>query len=544
MLMVDRDDKNTIKYVQDTESKLNKVLSHHNIQLLSDEVVSSRHVVRHALAEMSGAVDTIILPLHSPSSEVVALLFLVVTDTTSTFDEADVLTLQMIALLLSLSTNIAGKTMLRSKLLVDDQVRQIQTHSVTTAQEAVRWRKVAEASHFLFGLESEKDLFDVENMIIDSCGADSACVYILDPRANCLVGRPEKGEKKFIDSENDVYSCGGQDENTDENTDVYLSTVMATKSTLHKETKTDILTVAPIKVSSSILGVVKISKAKITDRIDALVNGPPSSSSKRGLHDSNFAKEDLVVLNFICALIGSKVSEMRGTEETNRDLLNRCTVAELQVEKLRGKEKEKKEKLSASVTQMAEENKSLKHESARLKKQLEALKRFGEKEEKRRGELERVVERCKQEKREELGGCRREHSRTEGELKSIINTLRSKNDELTKKTAHQQRQMTDATTVIKKLTKERDTLLSEKDKWKMDGKGFSLLRKAHEEIARQVKLLEAMRHNSYGEPPPRGSRSSPVRERGKLTAQDFDEILRSHRGKLSTKKGKRLGGGT
>ena len=122
------------------------------------------------------------------------------------------------------------------------------------------------------------------------------------------------GAENFVFSD----SSGGEKDSNEENLDVYLSTVMSTKIALHKESNRSIFSIVPIRTSdNSVIGLVRIWKNKIVNRMDALINGGGGGGgggrgggeqqhSKLDL-GNNFMKEDLVMLEFVTSLISHKL---------------------------------------------------------------------------------------------------------------------------------------------------------------------------------------------------------------------------------------------
>jgi len=109
--------------------------------------------------------------------------------------------------------------------------------------------------------------------------------------------------------------------------------------------------------------------------------------------------------------------------------------------------------------------------------------------------MERMLEKIKMEKKDELETIRKIGHRSEVDMKKEVKELSSANEDLTKMNHHLLKERNELNSHCELLVKERNALLAEQSKWKMDSKGFALLSKAHHEIERQVKLLESMRKN-------------------------------------------------
>ena len=214
LIMITRGDE-TIHYVKDTKANLDDFLNPNHVQLLIDECLDTKKLTRHTFASAGFPVDAIGIPIFSPSGVVVALVLILldvagveeVDGNGGVVGTVEELTLYHCCVLMGLSSNIAGKSLLHSKLMVDDQVRKIQVESLTKTDSLKKWRKVSEVAHFLSAVDdNEGDLFLTEGMIADACEADGCSLYMLDEKSHSLVAsgvgataQPGGGKKFYID---------------------------------------------------------------------------------------------------------------------------------------------------------------------------------------------------------------------------------------------------------------------------------------------------------------------------------------------------------
>ena len=134
----------SISYVKDDSDEPENDITQGARVSMVDEVIATKHLVRHVIAGKTCPIDVTSLPIFSPSEEVIAVLECLVElsdlgeEGVKAFSIEDELTLFCCASALSLAVGMNQKADLNARLVVNDQVRRLYTEQMRATEVSQR----------------------------------------------------------------------------------------------------------------------------------------------------------------------------------------------------------------------------------------------------------------------------------------------------------------------------------------------------------------------------------------------------------------------